>query len=1127
MGFAQEMRDFATGFQATAGIGQKISDRRAKRDATRGPTDAELNAQPGIPDGSGTIPQISTDTTTTGSTKLGNAGGDSFLQQAYGYYRQKGLGHAQAAGIAGNLNLESAHGDPRVLAGVRRGDAGSAAYAGQWRDRRLANLEKFAGGKPTLQQQFDFVLEEGNPNSPYRDATWVAAMPQFMAAKTPEEATGLFMNHFERPAADPKINGIAQRTAWASSLQDSGGAPAVAAAPAADAPAIPDPAAADAAAADPAAADPAADPTAAGITLPPEEQVSMAVPSVQADWTQQPLYAAQGGVIPEPHYAPGGTVDPYNPARDYTQAIPQPTGTFVPRRVGTPNTGALPAGPTPSQLAFRNRPKVPPVVPTVAPPPPVAPKAQYFVTPRGTFDGGNARGTGGGAGSMAPPPAFAFADPKTLDPKMRAYLQAYPTKYFLKDAQGKPVNFRSLGFEDGGVIPEVNFAQGGRVREVRESWHAGANVPGVKLIDPGTRYSARDDKEYFKPVKAKPKVQPAAATSTATAPASTPAPAAAAPAAAATPSADPRAAEMRDRQPAAPAASVPASDPVSIAGVTGAEAGSMVGRPHMGPPIPLPERNPMRAENQTLPAPPGPQPAAVPTPVIPDMIDQRVIAGPAAPAPAPVAQGPDHAAALKAAWDAIASGQNPKEVGQSLIAQGIDMSLWPAKMQNIYLGFAEGGVIPEQRQSWHTGGSTPGVAYRDPGTAPQAAPAAAPDAPAEDVRPTPKLMKDVSIALDGGVKFLTDHFGLKGQGEGAIPTRADQAQPQAAASRFAQGEGASTPEEIKGVDDAIDPNRQLSEGKRHLARLAKTVQWYEQQNRPKDAKAAAASLLQYGAQRFGQLGSLAGAAYRQYQQSQNPQDLQHAIKFMESAYEMIPDGSDMHVALDPATKTLVATRTTADGQEASFDITPDQIPQLIQGAQSKSAYWNSVLSMADPAGARQQAGWKHADMVKQGDRAYQARAADIRDQRASARARETALAIDARGAARDAAREKAATAKESRADVLKNPNYEVINPLLANADAAKKALDASPDDEALKTAYDQAASALYDALPKGAPKAQFMRDNGHEREMWSYVKAPPPAAAGPTPDAKQAADGKWYRPDPARPGKYILLEPAG
>lgn len=1121
MGFAQEMKDFAAGFQATAGVGQKISDRRAKRDATRGPTDEELNAQPGIPDGSATIPQISTDTTTTGSTKLGNAGGDSFLQQAYGYYRQKGLGHAQAAGIAGNLNLESAHGDPRVLAGVRRGDAGSAAYAGQWRDRRLANLEKFAGGKPTLQQQFDFVLEEGNPNSPFRDATWAAAMPQFMAAKTPEEATGLFMNSFERPAADPKINGIAQRTAWASSLQDSGGAPAVASA--ADAPAIPDPAAADAAPADEPPPDQTEDPAAAGITLPPEEQVSMEVPSVQADWTQQ-LYAAQGGVIPEPHYAPGGTVDPYNPARDYTQAVPQQTNTFVPRRVGMPNPAALPAGPTPSQLAFRNRPKAPPVLPTVTPPQPAAPKAQYFVTPRGTLNSGNAHGTGGGASSMAPPPAFAFADPKTLDPKMRAYLQAYPTKYFLKDAQGKPVNFRSLGYEDGGVIPEVNFAKGGRVREVRESWHAGANVPGVKLIDPGTRYSVRDDKEYFKP--AKPKVQSTAATSTASAPAPTPAPAPAAkPAAAAAPSVDPRVAEMQDRQPVAPpAAGVPT---IAGAAAAGEAAGAMVGRPQQGPPIPLPERNPMVAEGQTLPAPPGPQPAAAPTPVIPEMIDQRVMAGPAAAAPAPAPQGPDHAAALKAAWDAIASGQNPKEVGQSLINQGIDMSLWPAKMQNIYLGFAKGGVIPDQRQSWHAGASTPGVAYRDPGTAPQAAPAAEPDTSTEDVRPTPKLMKDVSIALDGGVKFLTDHFGLKGQGDGAIPTRADQAQPQAAASRFAQGEGASTPEEIKGVDDAIDPGRQLSEGKRHLARLAKTVQWYEQQNRPKDAKAAAASLLQYGAQRFGQLGSLAGAAYKQYQQSQNPQDLKHAITFMEQAYEMIPDGSDMHVALDPSTKTLVATRTTADGQEASFDITPDQIPQLIQGAQSKSAYWKSVLSMADPAGARQQAGWEHADRVKQGDRAYQSRAADIRDQRASARARETALAIDARGAARDAAREKAATAKEQRADTLKNPNYEVVNPLLANADAAKKALDASPDDETLKAAYDQAASALYDALPKGAPKAQFMRDNGHEREMWSYVKAAPAAAAGPTPDAKQAADGKWYRPDPARPGKFILLEPAG
>ena len=124
MGFGAEMRDFVAGFQATAGVGQKIADRRAKNELTRGPTQAELDAMQGPGSGGSTIPQV--DSTTTGS--LGNAGGDGFLKQAYGYYRQKGLGHAQASGIAGNLQMESG-GDPRVFAGVRTGDNGTATFA--------------------------------------------------------------------------------------------------------------------------------------------------------------------------------------------------------------------------------------------------------------------------------------------------------------------------------------------------------------------------------------------------------------------------------------------------------------------------------------------------------------------------------------------------------------------------------------------------------------------------------------------------------------------------------------------------------------------------------------------------------------------------------------------------------------------------------------------------------------------------------------------------------------------------------------------------------------------------------------------------------------------------------------
>ena len=94
----------------------------------------------------------------------------------------------------------------------------------------------------------------------------------------------------------------------------------------------------------------------------------------------------------------------------------------------------------------------------------------------------------------------------------------------------------------------------------------------------------------------------------------------------------------------------------------------------------------------------------------------------------------------------------------------------------------------------------------------------------------------------------------------------------------------------------------------------------------------------------------------------------------------------------------------------------------------------------------------------------------------------------------------------------------MVNPLLAEVDAAKKALDASPDDEALQAAYDEAASRLYDALPKGAPKAKWMLENGHDKSLWTYTK-PEPANAGGRVGADAFADTPPAKYPDAKRGK--------
>lgn len=1134
MGFGAEMKDFVSAFQATSSVGQKISDRRAKNELTRGPTQAELDAMSGPGSSRATIPQVSGGQTAS----VPNRGGGAFAQQAYDYYRQKGLTSPHAMGISANLQQESG-GDPRVIAGVRSGDAGKSFYAAQWQGKRLNNLLSFAGergrDKPNLQDQLDFVLEEGGAGargmkSPFIDQGAVQAYQLAGQAQSPEQAVAAYRTHFERPSADD----LNSRVAHLGLIKDSGNydnhgvvdtAEIPAPQPQDQAGAIPDTSGGG-------GGDVPADGSSSpgtGIDVVPvdvSQDQQMQVPQVMAWTEQQPaVYAAHGGAIPEPHYAPGGPVDPYNRARDFTQAIPAPAGGFVPRRVGQVNPNAIPAGPTPSQLAFRNiKPVVdPPVKPVVDPKQVAGPR--YMVVPRGATNGairsGNANGTGGGSSSMALSAPFSFTDPSKMDPKMRAFLQQYPSAYTMTDAQGQPVHARTL-FAEGGAIPEPHYAPGG---PVRESWHAGAGRIGTgeTLVDPGSRsnYNAADDKDYWQPAKPS-KAQPSAATSSTGKGKSKPAPAAAATPARAT---DPRVAEMTDRQPVAPAA--PGAPPAAVptlagAAAAGEAAGAMVGRPHMGPPIPLPERNPMAAENQTLPAPPVPQAAAAPVPAIPDMIDQRIVS-PAAAAEAPPAPRPDHAAALKAAWDAIAAGQNPKQVGQGLIDQGIDMSLWPAKMQNIYLGFKEGGAVPEPhyapggpvRESWHAGASVPNATLVDPGTATDTG--AGGERTYASVQPTKKLRDHVAIALDGGVKFLTGHFGL--QGQGAIAAPGDQQQTQAGAQRFARGEGQTTPEELKGIDDSIDPQRQLSEGDRQMTRLAKTMDWYSQRGQKKQAQAAAASLMQYGATRFSRLGSLAAAAYQEYQQTGDPKHLQHTVDFLQNAYEMIPDGAKIDVSIDSGTKKLMATRTDAEGHAQKFEVQPDEIPQMIQGVQDKSSYWQSVFSLADPAGARQQAGWQHSDRVKQEDRAYRAGENASRDAARVQADNARADRIDARAAARDAAREKSTLAREQRTSARKDVNWEVVNPLQVAADAAKAKLDDTPESQ---KALDEAASQLWDALPPAANRAQFMKDMGFDKSEWSYTKPEVAPEAG----ARKAPDGSWYKPDPARPGKWVKLEPA-
>lgn len=135
-------------------------------------------------------------------------------KQAINFFISKGLQKYQAAGIVGNLLVESPGLNTEAL-----GDSGSAYGIAQWRlDRRKA-LEKFASkrGKPMsdFETQLEFLWDEiNNSQKSYK------VLEGLLNSSNEEEAALSFMKTFERPSSNPKINQIQKRQKLAKFLMD-------------------------------------------------------------------------------------------------------------------------------------------------------------------------------------------------------------------------------------------------------------------------------------------------------------------------------------------------------------------------------------------------------------------------------------------------------------------------------------------------------------------------------------------------------------------------------------------------------------------------------------------------------------------------------------------------------------------------------------------------------------------------------------------------------------------------------------------------------------------------------------------------------------------------------------------
>ena len=129
-----------------------------------------------------------------------NENGMNAARYAYQRLVSQGIHPTYAAAAVGHLVEESGWFSPDVIAGKRRGDSGSAAYAAQWRAERLRNLENFAAsqGRPLdLDTQLDFIVHEGKTGLDAGAARWYREAVQGQGNLN--DAVAAFA-HFERPA---------------------------------------------------------------------------------------------------------------------------------------------------------------------------------------------------------------------------------------------------------------------------------------------------------------------------------------------------------------------------------------------------------------------------------------------------------------------------------------------------------------------------------------------------------------------------------------------------------------------------------------------------------------------------------------------------------------------------------------------------------------------------------------------------------------------------------------------------------------------------------------------------------------------------------------------------------------
>lgn len=264
-------------------------------------------------------------------------------------------------------------------------------------------------------------------------------------------------------------------------------------------------------------------------------------------------------------------------------------------------------------------------------------------------------------------------------------------------------------------------------------------------------------------------------------------------------------------------------------------------------------------------------------------------------------------------------------------------------------GYADGGVVPDDDQPLSPPTApTQALNMAPAATAPTSAITPAPAQQALPVGGQPQAApadqgSDKGIigdALHAGLMALKSVFGLDQQSTAVGPD------PQKAAGQKAlmSGAGGGTPEDVKAVDQAIDPNQQLTSAERSLHRMETGYRYFMEKGEPEKAANYAAMIIQYSA---GQAKKLGTAAIDDLKNG----DIKGAADKLAQAGDVIPNGEHAETPkVNPdgtVSTTQVDTRT---GKPiASHTLTGQQLFQMALGLKNGNGYYQTIMQAASGA----------------------------------------------------------------------------------------------------------------------------------------------------------------------------------